>query len=217
MPRPRVKSASVSRRRRSIARRSLWVVGIVLVAGALVICDRLGVFGRAPRPDWGKYHGQTFRVVEVIDGDTFDVDIPDGKWDDTRIRLWGVDTPETHDSDNPDAPPMHYGPEATAFTRELVADQPVRLELVRWRTRGMHGRLLAYVFLPDGRMLNRVLVEHGYGYADPRFRHPRKEEFARLQRQAREAGRGLWAELTDRDLPYYYRGRLNLATAPAVE
>ena len=45
--------------------------------------------------DLQKYHEKIFTVVNVMDGDTIDIDIPDGKYDRTRIRLWGVDTPET--------------------------------------------------------------------------------------------------------------------------
>ena len=45
--------------------------------------------------DVRKYHGKTFTVVNAVDGDTIDINIPDGKYEQTRIRLWGVDTPET--------------------------------------------------------------------------------------------------------------------------
>ncbi|MGC9454955.1 MAG: thermonuclease family protein [Phycisphaerae bacterium] len=213
MSRPSAKPSSARFRRRKLAGRSLRVLAVVAVAGLLVLCDRLGVFGRAPLPDEAKYHDQTFRVVKVIDGDTFDVDIPDGKYDTTRIRLWGVDTPEVHDPDNPDAPPEHFGPEASRFAKELLEGADVRLELVPSRIRGIHGRLLAYVYLDDGRMLNRLLIEQGYGYADPRFDHPRKEEFRELQREAMRAGRGLWAEVTEAKLPDYYQGRLDVPTA----
>ena len=44
--------------------------------------------------------------------------------------------------------------------------------LLPHRTRDKFGRLLNYVYLPDGRMLNRVLIEEGPGFADPRFNHP---------------------------------------------
>jgi micrococcal nuclease len=70
--------------------------------------------------------------------------------------------------------------------------------------------LLAYVFLPDGRMLNSVLVAEGYGYADPRYEHRYKASFARLQRQAMEARAGLWKDVRNEDLPYYYRESLKL-------
>ncbi|MFP3937631.1 MAG: thermonuclease family protein [Phycisphaerae bacterium] len=210
MSKPSAKPSSARFRRRRFAGRSLRVLAIVAVAGLLVLCDRLGVFGRAPLPDEAKYHDQTFRVVKVIDGDTFDVDVPDGKYDTTRIRLWGVDTPEVHDPDNPDAPPDHFGPEAGEFAEELLDGKEVRLELVASRTRGKYGRLLAYVYLPDGRMLNRLLIKRGYGYADPRFDHPRKEEFRKLQSEAMQAERGLWADVAQTDLPGYYRDRLEV-------
>ena len=193
------------------ARRVLMVLLVAAAAGGLVLADRLGAFGWAPRPDGEKYHLRTFRVVRVIDGDTLDVDVPDGKWPATRIRLWGVDTPETV---HPDRPREHFGSEATAFTRRVADGREVKLELLPTRTRGNHGRLLAYVYLPGGNMLNELLIEGGYGYADPRFDHPRKRRFRRLQNAARDARAGLWAEATRRDLPYYYR-RLRLPDGTA--
>lgn len=213
MSKPSAQGSSCRRRRRITAGRSLWAAALVLLVGAMVLCDRLGVFGRAPKPDFQKYHDRTFRVVRVFDGDTIAVDIPDGEYDTTRIRFWGVDTPEVYHYHDPEAPPDHFGPEASAFVRDLLTGGRVRLELVPWRTRGIHGRLLAYVYLEDGRMLNLLLVEKGYGYADPRFDHPLKEEFIEAQEQARQAGRGLWAEATDDDLPDYYKGRLDLPAA----
>ncbi len=214
MSKPSARGTSARRRRRLTTGGSLWVVALVVVTGLMVLFDRLGVFGRAPKPDFVKYHDRTFRVVRVIDGDDIDVDIPDGKYDTTRVRLLGVDTPEVYHRADPEAPPDHFGPEASEFVRELVTGARVRLELDPSRTRCIHGRLLAYVHLEDDRMLNRLLIEKGYGYADPRFDHPLKDEFAELQRKALRAGQGLWAEAAEDDLPDYYKGRLDL---PAVE
>ncbi len=177
------------------------------VLAALVAADRWGLFGRAPRPDMETYHLQSFTVVGVSDGDTLDVDCPDGRYAHTRVRLWGVDTPETV---KPDTPVQHFGPQATQFTRDATLGQVVSLELDSRQTRDKYDRLLAYVFLPDGRMLNRRLVEEGYGYADPRFEHRAKDEFARLQRQAMRQRRGLWKSVRNEDLPYYYRDTLKL-------
>ena len=86
----------------------------------------------------------------------------------------------------------------------------VRLQLVAGDTRGKYKRLLAYVHLPDGEMLNRVLVRDGYAYADPRFSHPHSPEFRRLQDKARSDGRGLWRDVKNTDLPPYYRNKLKL-------
>lgn len=200
----------LTRRRRKLlyAARRLLVWGCVaVVLAGLLLADHWGVFGRAPATDFRKYHGKVVRVVKVVDGDTLDVDLPDGKRRTTRIRLWGVDTPEVV---KPDTPPQHFGPEASAFTKRLCEGRRVKLELDPDRTRGKYGRLLAYVLLDDGRMLNRVLVREGYGYADPRYDHGYKVEFLREQRRAIRAGRGLWATVREADLPYYWRGAIKL-------
>lgn len=198
------------------ARRKLVGLACVLVLVAvLVLLDRYGFFGRDSMPgsrraesDMEKYHGKTFAVAKVIDGDTLDVAVGDGKYKTTRIRLWGVDTPETV---HPKLPPQHFGHEASAFTKRQCDGKQVRLQLIAGDTRGKYGRLLAYVHLPDGEMLNRVLVRDGYAYADPRFAHHYASEFLRLQDQAQRAGRGLWRDVRNDDLPPYYRNRLKLA------
>ena len=192
---------------RYAGRRAAWALLVTAVFAALVAADRWGLFGRAPRRDSEKYHLQSFTVVHVSDGDTLDVDCPDGRYAHTRIRLWGVDTPETV---KPDTPVQHFGPQAAQFTRDATLGQVVSLELDSRQTRDKYDRLLAYVFLPDGRMLNRRLVEEGYGYADPRYNHRAKDEFARLQRQAMRQRRGLWKNARNEDLPYYYRDTLKL-------
>ena len=67
--------------------------------------------------DQQTYHQQAFSVVDVIDGDTLDIDQPDGGSTFTRIRLLGIDTPETK---HPQYGMMYYGPEATEYTEMLV-------------------------------------------------------------------------------------------------
>jgi len=192
------------RRLRYAARKALLAAGVVAVAAALVLADRAGLFGRS---DFAKYDGTSARVVKVVDGDTLDVDIPDGGHRHTRIRLWGVDTPETV---KPNTPPQHFGRQAGEFTTAAAMGKTVRLELVRGRTRGKYGRLLAYVHLPDGRMLNRTLIARGYGYADRRFDHPYKDEFRLLQGRACKSQAGLWKDIRAEQLPYYYKGRIKL-------
>lgn len=177
------------------------------VAVGLAVADRAGLFGRQPSPDRQRYHNQTFTVSAVVDGDTLDVDIPDivTGHSTTRIRLWGVDTPEVHGV----PVPQHFGPEASAFTGKLM-HQRVRLELEPHDTRDKYNRLLAYVYMPDGRMLNEELLRGGLAYADPRFEHSRKAVFSRLAREAMKSRRGLWADVTRDDLPYYLRETLKL-------
>ena len=206
----------------------LGYLACVLIAAVLTLADRMGVFGRrgqsrpgSYRPDAAAvarnnasdlrtYQGKSFRVTHVVDGDTLDVGVRDevlGK-DFTRIRLWGVDTPETV---KPKTSEQHFGPEATRFTKRFCQGKTVRLELVKSRnTRGKYGRLLAYVLGPEGDCLNAELIGQGYGYSDPRFPHPRKAEFVDLQNKARQSRAGLWASVRQTDLPYYYQGKITL-------
>lgn len=125
------------------------------------------------------------QVVErVIDGDTV---VVRGVG---RVRLIGVDTPETVD---PRRAVEFFGREASAFTKRLLEGQRVRLEYDRERT-DRYGRTLAYIYLRDGTFANAEIVRRGYGHAYTRFPFRHLDRFRRLEREAREAGRGLWAE-----------------------
>jgi len=184
------------------ASRGRWkkVALLLVIAAAAMLADRMGVFGRGPQDDLVKYDGQEFHVIKVVDGDTVDIDFSDHPRENTRIRLWGVDTPETVKENTP---VQHYGPEASAFTRKNILYQRVRLKLEPGNTRDRYGRLLAYIYLPDGRMMNRMLVEQGYAYADPRYDHPFRKEFLQLEAAARREKRGLWKDVPPSELPYY--------------
>ncbi|HEY8477771.1 MAG TPA: thermonuclease family protein [Chloroflexota bacterium] len=128
-------------------------------------------------------------VREVVDGDTLDVSI-DGEV--RRLRLIGVDTPEVHGQVE------CYGREASDRTKALAPPgTPVRLEKDVSET-DQYGRLLRYVYLPDGRMLNEVLVREGYAQVatfPPDVRY--QDRFLDAQRQAREEGAGLWGRCRD--------------------
>jgi endonuclease YncB( thermonuclease family) len=121
--------------------------------------------------------------VRVIDGDT--IELEGGE----RVRLIGVNTPESVD---PRRPVEYFGREAAAFTRRTVEGRRVRLEYDE-ETRDPYGRTLAYVYLPDGTLLNAEIIRQGYGFAYTRFPYRRQAEFVNLEREAREQGRGLWA------------------------
>jgi micrococcal nuclease len=121
--------------------------------------------------------------VRVIDGDTLQLAGGD------RVRLIGVDTPE---SVHPNHPQEYFGKQAAAFTRRLTEGKQVNLEFGS-RERDAYGRLLAYVFLADGTFVNSEIIRLGYGFAYTRFPFRYEEEFRRLQREARKHRRGLWA------------------------
>ena len=128
---------------------------------------------------------QTFPLVtRVIDGDTL---VVDGVG---TVRLIGVDTPETVD---PRRPVQYFGREASDFTRQLATGKPVRLEFDRDRT-DRYGRTLAYVYLqPEDLLLNAEIIRQGYGFAYTVFPFRMMDLFRTLEREARAAGRGMWA------------------------
>ena len=121
-------------------------------------------------------------VERVVDGDTI---IVAGVG---RVRLIGVDTPESVD---PRRPVECFGAEASAFTTRLLEGQHARLEYDQERT-DQYGRTLAYVHLEDGTFANAEIVRQGYGHAYTRFPFRYLDEFREHQREARQADRGLW-------------------------
>lgn len=121
-------------------------------------------------------------VVRVVDGDTI---ILDGG---ERIRLIGVDTPETV---HPRKPVEYYGKEASAFTKRTVEGKRVWLEYDQERT-DRYGRTLAYVHMEDGRVLNEEIVRQGYGHAYTKYPFKYMERYREFARQARQSGAGLW-------------------------
>jgi micrococcal nuclease len=122
------------------------------------------------------------RCTRVIDGDTI---VLDG---DETVRLLGIDTPEM---DHPNETVRSFAEKAKAFTAGLVFDRQVRLEYEP-ELRDEYGRTLAYVFLPDGRLLNAEIIRNGYGHVYTRKIYSRTEAFRILEREARENDTGLW-------------------------
>ena len=99
------------------------------------------------------WSSETARVTRVVDGDTLVVNIAGQE---ERVRLIGVDTPETV---HPQKPVEYFGKEASAFTKGIAEGQSVRLEADPQNTnRDKYRRLLRYVYLPDGRLLNAEMT-----------------------------------------------------------
>jgi micrococcal nuclease len=131
-------------------------------------------------------------VINVADGDTIEVSL-NGQTE--RVRLIGVDTPETS---HPSRPVECFGREASAFTRELLRGQTVLLEDDPTQdNRDRFNRLLRFVWLPDGRLVNYEIIAQGYGF-EYTFRTPHRyqAQFKAAERAARQAQIGLWAPET---------------------
>lgn len=124
-------------------------------------------------------------VARIVDGDTIEV-LVNGSRD--HVRYIGIDTPE---SVVPGEPVECYGHQAADANARLVEGETVRLAFDAER-RDPYGRLLAYVYVGD-LMVNAELVRRGFATTltiPPNDSHAAR--FARLERRAGAAGRGLW-------------------------
>ncbi|MCB9933117.1 MAG: thermonuclease family protein [Planctomycetes bacterium] len=137
-----------------------------------------------PAPD--KKKAGYYAVTEVIDGDTIEIDRGKGE----RIRLIGIDTAELgREQVDPDSD----GWRATMFLFKLLEQDPqVKLKYDAERE-DKYGRTLAYVYLPDGRMLNELLLKEGWAETmriPPNTRHA--DEFKQLETEAKASRVGRW-------------------------
>jgi micrococcal nuclease len=128
-------------------------------------------------------------MIDVIDGDTIDVNIEGHR---ERVRLIGIDTPETK---KPNTPVQCFGPEATTFTKSLLPEDAL-LHLERdIVARDDFGRMLAYVYLAaDGTFVNMSIIRRGFARGltiRPNAAHA--DEFVQAARAAEAANFGLWA------------------------
>jgi endonuclease YncB( thermonuclease family) len=133
--------------------------------------------------------GQVFyEVVKVVDGDTVDVEI---EGEVNRLRLIGIDTPETVD---PRKPIQCFGKEASKKAEELLFGKLVVLEPDESQgERDKYGRLLRYVILSDGTNFNKYMISEGYAH-EYTYDEPYKyqTEFKAAQEKAIIGEKGLW-------------------------
>ena len=129
-----------------------------------------------------------YPVVDVVDGDTLKVNMPDR----TTIRVIGINTPETVD-------PRQTGrvlrPGSVDARHELLDGEDVYLEFDPTQgEQDRYGRTLAYIWLPDGRSLGETLIAEGYAYEytyDTPYRY--QDEYNAAEAAARDSNVGLWA------------------------
>lgn len=129
-----------------------------------------------------------YRVTKVVDGDTFWIDNlqPGG----LKIRFIGIDAPESRNAFKKKK--QFYGKESKAYLTNLLKDQKVRLEF-DVDTLDPFQRTLAYVYLPNGEMVNELIVKSGNGILMTVAPNVKYEElFVRAQVYAREQKLGLW-------------------------
>lgn len=109
------------------------------------------------------------------------------------VRLKGVDAPEM---DHEGGRHQYFAREARQGLRRLVLDTALRMDTATM-TRDRFDRILAEVWLPDGRLLNQVLVRQGlaFFYPHPRQKLTDREGLLSAQKQAMLEGQGFWARI----------------------
>jgi micrococcal nuclease len=192
-----------ARRRRPGLVLLLLVLALVVVAGCqgYVEGGGPGDGGKAPaglatskaeRASWPDppKDAVPVRVQRVTDGDTFVATVKGRR---ERIRIIGVDTPESVDPRRPDEP---FGEEASNFAKRYLDGATVRLA-GDVEPRDRYGRMLAYVWLEDGTFWNALLAAEGYAQQltiPPNVTYA--DLFRRMVSEARRSNRGLWAQET---------------------
>ena len=116
-------------------------------------------------------------VISILDGDTVEI-VADNRLE--RVRLRGIDAPEGRQA---------FSGRSREYTSELCLR---RVVVLKDTTRDIYGRLVADVILPDGRNLSEEIVRAGYAWHY--IQYSRDTTLARLEREARENRRGLWAD-----------------------
>ena len=118
------------------------------------------------------------RVIAIQDGDTITILVNRSQ---VRIRLHGIDCPERG---------QPYSRQAKEFTADAVFGKTVTARVMDI---DRYGRVVAEVFLPDGRSLNREIVRAGFAWWYRKYA-PNDRQLERLEAEAKQARRGQWAD-----------------------
>ena len=177
-------------------RKELKLIQIIVLTVAVAFYAGSKFLSAAGKPGIAAKSEVAF-VQRAVDGDT--LKLSDGR----RVRLIGVDTPELHYSEKllrdskrtrKDIREIQeLGAKAADFTRKLCEGKSVKIE-TDVRKLDKYGRLLAYIYLEDGTFVNAKILEEGYGQVmtiPPDVKYA--DYFLKLERKARESGKGLWA------------------------
>ena len=138
-------------------------------------------------------------LKRVVDGDTYLVDLGGQE---TKIRLIGVDTPESVASDEylekSGKENTDYGKKASEAMKEKLPEGTTLFILTDVQEMDKYGRTLAYVFFEDGEMVQDYLLKNGYAQVmtvQPNIKYV--ERFVALEQQAMQDGVGIWQNYED--------------------
>jgi micrococcal nuclease len=175
------------RYRRSFGRELIAAAVVVLLVVLRLLSDDPAQVGGSAAI--GRLQPGVYRVLRVVDGDTLLLE-----HDQMRVRLQGIDTPETVKEDSP---VEQWGPEASEFTKAFVREAGGMLRMeIDGEPLDRHGRHLAFAWSGE-RMLNEELVRNGLARATLQynFSQPKKEILRRAQREAKRERLGIWSSI----------------------
>ena len=208
------KRGKISKRKYALSKRTLRLISItcLLLLSILIFLDKNYIYpsllskaenkSQNTNSDFEIFHSHVFDVINIVDGDTLDINCPDNQKSYTRIRLLGVDTPEIYSESGE----MFFAREASEFTKELVLGKQVTIFLDEISdTRDKFDRLLAYVFLPDGRFLNELLLSEGFAYSYTKYRHSYYNKYNQLESRAKSNKKGLWQNVKHEQFPQWLK------------
>jgi micrococcal nuclease len=165
----------------------VYVILVLLFIGLSWLLEPYLPTNDAPTGSPGALDNGVYEVLRVVDGDTFLL-----KKDHLRVRLQGVDTPETVKENNP---VEDWGPEAAAFTKDFINDAGMKVDItVDGDGVDQYGRHLAFVW-HDGRLLNEELIANGLARAKLAYDYSQrmKDRLRTAQDRARRAKLGIWS------------------------
>lgn len=168
---------------------SLVVIVVVLGVLAFQYINQTGPFqNNGANTSTGPHDSEKVHVSRVVDGDTFVAENDNNEQ--LKVRLIGVDTPETV---KPNTPVQPYGKEASDYTKKHLTNKDVYLEYDKEKE-DRYGRTLAYVWLDDKTMYNEQLVKQGLArekYYSPNGKY--REAFEKSEDIAKEKKLNIWS------------------------
>ena len=176
-------------KRRKKYRSARYIIAVALTVAILLMIYAAYLFSKSMIGELTADLSGPYEVVRVVDGDTIIVDIAG---EDVRVRLIGIDTPESV-ADEVVKENTEEGKEASAYTANLLEGNRVYLEYDQ-ETTDEYGRTLCYVYLHDkSTMINELLLKNGYARTmtiEPNTKY--KERFAAAELVAKETKAGFW-------------------------
>lgn len=138
-------------------------------------------------------------VVRVVDGDTYVVNL-DGE--ETKVRLIGVDTPESVASqeylDRTDKENTEFGKDVSSYMKDMLLEGSILYLEFDVDKYDKYDRVLAYAYFEDGEMVQEHLLKKGFARVmtiEPNVAH--SERFVELEQEAMNNGVGMWEGYED--------------------